>query len=173
KYHILMTRRTNHLKNHSGEISFPGGSKDKKDVTFFDTAIREMEEEVGIDKSYIEIIGILQDEFSVTYYTVKPIVIYINNFHENMLRLDTNEVEKVLLIPLDFFLDGSHEWRELWLRNNEKHINFFYNFNGEIIWGLSGRIIKTFIQLVKKCTISSKLLTPKKLNITTLKPNAT
>lgn len=150
-YNLLMTKRTGHLKNHSGEISFPGGSKDPDDVDLLATALRELKEEVGIDEVNVRVLGSLQNEFSVSYFTVKPFVGYIRDFSYDTLILDRYEVEKILLIPIGFFLDKRNEWREVWVRNDEKHINFFYNYNGDIIWGLSGRIIKIFVNAIKGC----------------------
>ncbi len=151
RYSILMTKRTGHLKNHSGEISFPGGSKDPDDIDLLATALRELKEEIGIDEGYVRVLGSLQNEFSVSYFTVKPFIAYIRDFSYDLLKLDKFEVEKILIIPLNFFLDKRNEWREVWLRNDEKHINFFYNYDGEIIWGLSGRIIKIFVNAIRGC----------------------
>jgi len=151
EYNIIMTKRTKHLKNHSGEISFPGGSKDPEDPDLITTALRELREEIGIEEKHVKVLGSLQDEFSVSYFTVKPFVAFIENFEPLSLKLDPYEVEKVLIIPIKFFMDTRYQWKELWLRNEEKHINFFFNYNGYIIWGLSGRIIKIFTNAIKGC----------------------
>ncbi|MGC8768773.1 NUDIX hydrolase [Calditerrivibrio sp.] len=150
-YGILMTKRTNHLKNHSGEISFPGGSQDPEDRNLAETALRELKEEIGILEQHVKILGFLQNEFSVTYFTVKPYVAYIEDFNLCMLKPDPFEVEKVMFIPLNFFFDKKNQWKETWLRNDEKHINFFYNYEGNIIWGLSGRIINIFTSAIRDC----------------------
>jgi len=150
-YGILMTKRTDHLKNHSGEISFPGGSQDPEDKDLVATALRELKEEIGIPEEYVKILGFLQNEFSVTYFTVKPYVAYIEDFNPCILKPDPFEVERVMFIPLNFFFDKKNQWKETWLRNDEKHINFFYNYEGNIIWGLSGRIIKIFTSAIKDC----------------------
>lgn len=148
---LLFTKRTAHLKNHSGEISFPGGRHDEVDENLKETVLREVEEELGLDRSNIDILGDMPQEFSVTYFRVYPFVGFIRDFSLDMLYVDRNEVEDLLLIPIDFFLKKKDRWSEVWLRNEEKHINYFYNYEGKIIWGLTGRITYTFLNLVRKC----------------------
>ncbi|MCA1928007.1 MAG: CoA pyrophosphatase, partial [Calditerrivibrio sp.] len=142
---ILFTKRTAHLKNHSGEISFPGGRHDEIDENLRETVLREAEEELGLYRSDIDILGDMPQEFSVTYFRVHPFVGVIKNFSPYMLHVDKNEVEDLLLIPITFFLKKENRWSEIWLRNEEKHINYFYNYEGKIIWGLTGRITHTFL----------------------------
>lgn len=148
---IIFTKRTAHLKNHSGEISFPGGRHDEVDENLKETVLREVEEELGLDRATIDILGDMPQEFSVTYFRVYPFVGFIRDFSLDMLCIDKNEVEDLLLIPIDFFLKKKDRWSEVWLRNGEKHINYFYNYRGKIIWGLTGRITYTFLNVVRKC----------------------
>ncbi|MEF3254848.1 MAG: CoA pyrophosphatase [Deferribacterales bacterium] len=151
KYHLIFTKRDGNLKNHSGEISFPGGRYDENDGDLIQTVLREVKEEIGIPEKSVEIIGKLPQEYSVTYFRVTPFIGYIDNFTIDMIDIDKNEVNELIIIPLNFFLNSKNSWREVWLRNEEKHINIFYNYNGTIIWGLTGRITYAFIRVYKSC----------------------
>lgn len=151
RYCLLFTRRTEHLKNHSGEISFPGGGYDDTDGDLKKTVLREVKEEVGIDEKDISLLGNLPQEFSVTYFSVTPFVGFIEKFDISKLVIDKREVNNLLIVPLNFFLNRKNRWSEVWLRNEERHVNYFYNYNGNIIWGLTGRITYIFSKIVKRC----------------------
>lgn len=108
---LLLTRRTAHLRDHAGQISFPGGRAESDDVDAADTALRETEEEVGLARSYVEVIGHLPEYTTVTNFIVTPVVGLVTpGFAPNP---DPFEVDDVFEVPLAFVLDPANHERRL------------------------------------------------------------
>jgi 8-oxo-dGTP pyrophosphatase MutT (NUDIX family) len=106
---VLLTRRTDHLHDHAGQISFPGGRSDPEDADAIATALRETREEVGIEAGQVEVIGRLPTYTTVTAYEVTPVVGLLDP--PQALRLDAFEVAEVFEVPLAFLMDPAHHRR--------------------------------------------------------------
>lgn len=106
---LLLTQRTTHLHDHAGQVSFPGGRVDPVDSSLIDTALRETEEEVGLHRRHIEVIGTLPDYFTGTGYCVTPVVAIVQPPFD--LRADPFEVAEIFEVPLAFLMDGQHHQR--------------------------------------------------------------
>jgi 8-oxo-dGTP pyrophosphatase MutT (NUDIX family) len=106
---VLLTRRTEHLNDHAGQISFPGGRTDPEDVDAIATALREAREEVGLFAGEIEVIGVLPTYTTVTAYEVTPVVGLLDP--PRALALDAFEVAEVFEVPLAFLMDPSNHRR--------------------------------------------------------------
>jgi 8-oxo-dGTP pyrophosphatase MutT (NUDIX family) len=107
---VLLTRRTAHLNDHAGQISFPGGRTDPEDTDAIGTALRETQEEVGIAADEIEVIGRLPIYTTVTAYEVTPVVALLDP--PRALALDAFEVAEVFEVPLAFLMDPAHHRRQ-------------------------------------------------------------
>ncbi len=107
--HVLLTLRTAHLRDHAGQISFPGGRSEIDDVDEVATALRETEEEVGLDRSFIEVIGQLPVYTTVTSYRVTPVVALVQPGFS--LTPDSFEVAEVFEVPLPFLMSPAHHRR--------------------------------------------------------------
>ena len=107
--HVLLTRRTDHLRDHAGQISFPGGRAEPDDFDAVATALRETEEEVGLDRIHIEIIGELPPYTTITSYVVTPVVALVQP--DFMLTLDDFEVAEAFEVPLQFLMTPAHHRR--------------------------------------------------------------
>ena len=104
---VLLTRRASHLPHHAGQISFPGGRLEPGDADVVATALRETEEEIGLDRRFVSVAGFLPDHLiPVSGYRVTPVVSFIRPGFE--LRPDPTEVEEAFEVPLRFLLDPAN-----------------------------------------------------------------
>lgn len=106
---VLLTRRTDHLHDHAGQISFPGGRTDPQDADAVATALREAQEEVGLAPHHVEVIGCMPDYTTVTRYVVTPVLALVSP--EHTLTLDAFEVAEAFEVPLAFLMDPAHHRR--------------------------------------------------------------
>lgn len=106
---VLLTQRTDHLRDHAGQISFPGGRAEPEDDGPAATALREAEEEVGLGHGHVEILGQMPTYTTVTRFVVTPVVGLVRPPFE--LRLDAFEVAEAFEVPLAFLMDPAHHQR--------------------------------------------------------------
>lgn len=136
---VLLTQRTDHLPDHAGQVSFPGGSREVHDTDDIETALRETEEEVGIGREYIDVIGRLADYRTGTGFDVTPIIGVVRS--DFTLDVDQTEVADVFEVPLRFFLDRSNHQTEA---RKFSGINFNYYampYDGFLIWGATAAML--------------------------------
>lgn len=106
---VLLTRRTDHLRDHAGQISFPGGRAETDDADAIATALRETEEEVGLERAHVDVIGALPHYTTVTSYVVTPVVALVRPGFT--LALDSFEVAEAFEVPLQFLMTPAHHRR--------------------------------------------------------------
>jgi len=106
---VLLTRRTDHLTDHAGQVSFPGGRAEADDVDVVDTALREAQEEVGLPRERVQVLGPLNTYSTVSSYVVTPIVGLVQPPFE--LALDAFEVAEAFEVPLQFLMTPAHHHR--------------------------------------------------------------
>jgi len=137
---LLFTRRADSLKNHRGQVSFPGGGMERDDRTLVETALREANEEIGLKKTGIHIIGHMPDFITNSNYVVTPIVSWVD--WPVPLEISNHEVSRVFTIPIDW-LKNSNNWEER-LYSHPNGLNgtviFFNLYDGELLWGISAKI---------------------------------
>ncbi len=109
--HVLLTRRTDHLRDHAGQISFPGGRSEPDDGGPETTALREAQEEVGLPPSQVDVVGQLPDYTTVTSYVVTPVVALVNAPYT--LALDSFEVAEAFEVPLLHLMNPAHHRRHV------------------------------------------------------------
>jgi 8-oxo-dGTP pyrophosphatase MutT (NUDIX family) len=145
--YIVLTKRTELLNNHKGQISFPGGASQTEDKTLKDTALRESWEEIGLNPDDAEILGELDDELTyVTNFVITPFVAFIPYPYEFMIN--PKEVEEIIEIPLAELIDRGVIQEEIEVREGRVIPAYIYKYNDKIIWGATARILKHFIGLV-------------------------
>ena len=139
---VLLTERSPDLKHHAGQISFPGGRMDTADRDIRATALRETQEEVGIDPANVEIIGYLEPNPTVTGYAVTPVVALVELRQE--LIIDPVEVKSAFEVPLPFLLDeGNQQLSEREYEGVTVPIAEF-NFGQYRIWGATAGMLIQF-----------------------------
>lgn len=147
---VLLTRRTAHLHDHAGQISFPGGRVEEHDADAVATALRETEEEVGLGPAHIEVLGSLPLYATATGYTVTPVVALVDDRFS--LALDTFEVEEVFEPPLAFLMDpANHERRIVDLGATRRT---FYAMPFDVgrryfIWGATAAMLRNLYHLLR------------------------
>ena len=109
--HVLLTRRADHLRDHAGQISFPGGRSEPTDADAAATALRETEEEVGLPRAQVQVIGCLSQYTTVTSYVVTPVVAIVQP--PLGLTLDAFEVAEAFEVPLQFLMTPAHHRRHV------------------------------------------------------------
>jgi 8-oxo-dGTP pyrophosphatase MutT (NUDIX family) len=107
--HVLLTRRTDHLADHAGQVSFPGGRAEPDDADVVETALREAHEEVGLPRDRVQVLGPLNTYSTVTSYVVTPIVALVQPPFN--LALDAFEVAEAFEVPLKFLMTPAHHHR--------------------------------------------------------------
>ncbi len=146
---VLLTQRSQSMKRHSGQISFPGGKIDEGE-TVVDAAIRETYEEVGIPVEDIEIIGKL-DDFNTTHYIVTPVLAKINP--EKVFINSPQEVVEILFVPLSDLKGDNIHRIENWDYMNVNYLVHFYDLkqNGKKynLWGATAGVLHRMLNLVK------------------------
>ena len=144
---VLLTRRTDHLHHHPGQISFPGGRVEAADTSPIDTALRETQEEIGLDRRHIELIGTLPDYLTGTGFRVTPLVGLVTPPFE--LTLDAFEVAEAFEVPLSHFLDpANHEQHSI---VHEGRVRQFHAmpYQGYFIWGATAGIIMSLYRVLR------------------------
>lgn len=143
---ILLTKRTEQVEHHKGQISFPGGAMDPGDEHAEATALREAREEIGLLAEDVEIIGRTSDLVTPTGFIITPVIGRLRK--RVQLTLNPHEVEEAFYVPVSLFLDpavevaGEREWE------GRVHAVYSYHFAGHRIWGATAHIIRTFLRKV-------------------------
>jgi 8-oxo-dGTP pyrophosphatase MutT (NUDIX family) len=155
--HILLTKRTDLVEHHKGEVSFPGGKLDDTDPDLLHCALRETSEEVGIDPQDVNVIGELDDFYTVaTNYLVVPFVGTIPYPYE--FKPNDREIDEVLGVPMEIFFDPSRRRTEIWDVWGQKTKIVFYDWRDYTIWGATARILKHFIDLLGDSWIHKQVM---------------
>jgi len=145
EYKVLFTKRTHTVEVHKGQMSFPGGRIDEDDRSLLDTALRESEEEIGLPRQAVSVLGRIDDARTLSSnYIIHSFVGKIP--YPYPFRPNSGEVEKVIAVPLRLFFGGE----EILPVEYEGRIyrNLAYTFDGEVIWGATARIMKNFVEIL-------------------------
>ena len=144
---VLLTQRTNHLRDHAGQISFPGGRMDPDDIDPNHTALRESEEEIGLDRSRVEIIGHLPQYLTVSGYSVTPVVGLVQAQAE--YPLDEFEVADVFEVPLRFLMDPANHQVRVWQSEQGGRRFYAMPYENRFIWGATAGMLRNLYHLLK------------------------
>lgn len=143
---LLFTQRTDHLEKHAGQVSFPGGHVENDDDGAEDTALRETEEEVGLHRRHIDIVGRLDQYLTRTGFSITPIVGIVKPPFK--IRIDPVEVADVFEVPLDFLVDPTNHRRDR--RQVKGMVREFYAmpYGDRYIWGATAGMVKNLADVL-------------------------
>ena len=144
--HLLFTKRSDQVKYHKSEISFPGGAVDEEDKELVNTALREAYEEIGLKESDVQIIGVLDDYVTITEFIVTPIVGFFP--YPYPFKVSEIEIAELIEVPLSSLLDEAcFSEREIF-RGGQNEVVDSYQYEKHVIWGATARILKQFLDLI-------------------------
>ncbi|ORU92442.1 MAG: coenzyme A pyrophosphatase [Cycloclasticus sp. symbiont of Bathymodiolus heckerae] len=147
QWQVLLTKRTDHLHHHAGQVSFPGGRADAIDVSPLHTALRETEEEVGIQSDFIDIAGVIEPFLTVTDFNVIPIVGFVDPSFA--LCIDEFEVAEVFEVPLSILADQSRYERKEIFWQGENRFYWELMYQDYQIWGATAAMLYAFAGRLK------------------------
>jgi 8-oxo-dGTP pyrophosphatase MutT (NUDIX family) len=151
QWHVLLTRRSDMLVEHRGQVAFPGGAREPEDTDLRQTALREMQEEIGVDPQDVDVFGHLGDLPVITGYCVRPYVGQIPWPYK--LEISSDEVESVFHIPLSWLANPKN--RKIQYRSyagREIAVLFFDEFDGQQLWGASAEMTLALLSALNLIT---------------------
>ena len=148
-WHVLFTLRTHIVETHKGQVSFPGGRVDPEDTSRVETALREAQEEIGLKREDVSVLGQLDELLTVTQYSITPIVGVFPWPYEFVLS--TNELSEVFGVPLTWLADKAN--LEVQLRDplapGPKVPVYYLHYNTYTIWGATARILVNLLDVLR------------------------
>ena len=137
---VLLTQRTEDMPSHAGQVAFPGGRRHPEDADAIATALRETEEEVGIERRFVEVIGTVDRYRTGTGYEITPVVGVVEPGF--ITRADPREVADVFEVPLDHFLDEKNHRVDSRDYNGRKRSYYAMPYGERYIWGATAGMLK-------------------------------
>ena len=145
EWHLLFTRRTDKVESHKGQVSFPGGACDEGETTPEETALREANEEIGIDPQKVRVLGKIMNMITITSFRVTPVVGVIE--WPAVLLLGKDEVERVFTIPLNWLAEKNNRW-EFSMPGRNRSLIVYHPYDGELLWGATARMTVDFLKVL-------------------------
>lgn len=157
---LILTQRAAHLKSHAGEVAFPGGKRDNTDSSLIYTALREAQEEIALNPQDVEVVGELGIFTSKIGIKVKPIIGLLDAMPQ--LTPSPDEIDSIFTVPLDVFLEQKPNYQ-----HKIKYMGISipvpsFNYQGYVIWGLTGFMIVEFMRRVYDADIDWRWPNPLK-----------
>jgi ADP-ribose pyrophosphatase YjhB (NUDIX family) len=161
QYYILFTKRTDRVKTHKGQISFPGGARHKSDRTLVDTALRESAEEIGLAPGEVKVLGELDDTLTETSnYVISPFVALIP--YPYQFKFEAREVEEIIEAPISVLLDKGCLRQETVVLKGKTLKLYVYKYQGRIIWGATAQILHQFLDVFSRALEGLRLTAPER-----------
>ena len=149
EYHLVFTKRTQQVKEHKGQISFPGGVYQEGDGTLLETALRECAEEIGLMPGDVEVLGELDNVATQTSnYIISPFVAFIPWPYE--FKISPQEIEEIIEAPLPALLDESYRREETIIIAGKRTTSYFFQYQGRVIWGATAAILSQFLEIFSR-----------------------
>jgi 8-oxo-dGTP pyrophosphatase MutT (NUDIX family) len=145
EWHLLFTRRTDRVESHKGQVSFPGGACDEGETTPEQTALREADEEIGLQANDIKVLGRLANLITISYFRVTPVVGVVK--WPTVFRVGEHEVARVFTIPLGWLANETNRW-QFEIPGTKRSVIAFHPYDGELLWGATARMTVDFLNVL-------------------------
>lgn len=145
EWHVLYTRRTDRVESHKGQVSFPGGACDEGETTPEETALREADEEIGINPKDVRVIGRLSRMVTISKFKVTPVVGIIP--FPYAFKTSGAEVARVFTMPLLWLANRNNYW-EFSMPGSGRTLIAYHPYDGELLWGATARMTVNFLSLL-------------------------
>jgi 8-oxo-dGTP pyrophosphatase MutT (NUDIX family) len=146
QWNLLFTRRTEHVESHKGQVSFPGGGCDEGEMTPEETALREAQEEIGLDPKRVRVLGRLANMITITSFRVTPVVGVVE--WPMVFIVGQHEVERIFTIPLYWLADTRNRW-EFPVPGRNRSLIAYHPYDGELLWGATARMTVDFLRVLE------------------------
>ncbi len=148
EWHLLLTRRTEKLWSHPGQVAFPGGAWEEGDTNIIQTALRESFEEVSLLPESVTVLGTMPSFGTISHFELTPVVGIISWPQELFLRPE--EVARAFIVPLSFLKDPVNHYFQDYIYESESHpVLYFKRYDGELIWGITAQVILAFLKILE------------------------
>ena len=147
KIHILLTKRTESVRTHKGQIAFPGGARDADDTDLQSTALRETEEEIGIPCTSVEVLAETNPMVTPTQFHVTPFIGIVPYPFE--WKINPHETESIIEIPLSYLLDERHHRKGYRMWQDRTYEIHYYDYQEQTVWGVTGFILYEFLEILR------------------------
>ncbi len=151
---LLFTQRTFTVKDHRGQISVPGGVRHQGDRDLLATALREAQEEIGLDPGVVEVLGRLEPVDTITGYSINPFVGLIPHPYE--FRPSPLEVRRLLILPLEGFYEAGRWSTGIYHYKGRATRTYYWRCNHEVVWGATAHILLNLLALLGRHPISGE-----------------
>lgn len=146
EWHILYTRRTDRVESHKGQVSFPGGACDEGETTPEQTALREADEEIGVNPADVKVLGRLNRMITISKFRVSPVVGVVP--FPYAYKVASVEVARVFTIPLLWLANQNNYW-EFTLHDPSRSVIAYHPYDGELLWGATARMTVNFLKILE------------------------
>jgi 8-oxo-dGTP pyrophosphatase MutT (NUDIX family) len=145
EWHVLYTRRTDRVESHKGQVSFPGGACDEGETIPEQTALREANEEIGVNPGDVKVLGRLATLITITYFRVTPVVGVIK--WPSVFKVGEHEVARIFTIPLGWLANPSNRW-QFDRPGTDLSLIAYHPYDGELLWGATARMTVDFLKVL-------------------------
>jgi 8-oxo-dGTP pyrophosphatase MutT (NUDIX family) len=145
EWNLLYTRRADTVESHKGQVSFPGGACDEGETTPEETALREAEEEIGLNPRDVKVLGWLPNLITITYFRVTPVIGVVK--WPTVFRVGEHEVARIFTIPLAWLSNPSNRW-QFEMQGRAHSLIAYHPYDGELLWGATARMTIDFLNVL-------------------------
>ncbi len=149
RLHVLLTKRTDLVEHHKGQISFPGGALDEGDPGLDVCALRETHEEIGVHPDHVEVFGPMDDMITVSNFVVTPYVGALTHPAPYPFAPNAHEVAEIIEAPVDHLLDNRNLIEEVRRLQGQDVVLPSFRYGEHVIWGATARMLKRFLDLIR------------------------